>query len=108
MLLDGVESGAEVDKETPDKVMWRVQVPKDEVQQAGHRVLCASCGLVGKLKGVKLWGCNWQDVIQQQPLQALHYYWCQGNRAIVVEFSDFLGTGIIVAVFQRVGMVAVW
>lgn len=61
MLLGGIKSRAEVHEKNPDKVTWGVQILKDEVQQAGHRVLRAPCGFVGKLKGIKLWGDDWQD-----------------------------------------------
>lgn len=51
MLLDAVKHRAEVHEEDPEKVTWRVQVLKEEVQQAGHSVLAAPSGLIGKLKG---------------------------------------------------------
>lgn len=60
---------------------------KDKVQQTVHCVLCTTCCLIGKLKEIELWGDNWQNSTQQQLLQALHYYACKSNRAIMIQFS---------------------
>lgn len=66
----------------------RIQVLKKEMQQAGYSILCASLSLIGKLEGVQLWVDNWQDGVQQQFLQAFHNFEYEGNRSIVVEFSE--------------------
>ena len=56
------------------------------MQQAGHSVLCAPLCLIGKLEWVQVWGDKWEDDVQQEFLQALHYYGCEGYGAVVIKF----------------------
>jgi len=61
VTLDDVESRAEVHKEDPGEGTWGIQVLEEEVQRAGHSILCAPLGPVGNLDGVQLLVDNWQN-----------------------------------------------
>ena len=53
--LHGNKSRAVTHKEDPGEVTWGIQMlEEDVVQQAGHSILCAPLGPVGKLEGVQL------------------------------------------------------
>ena len=75
------------------------------MQQAGHSV-STSLDLVGELEGVQMLTDVWQNGVEQKVFQALHQDGCEGDGAVVIWFFGlyFLGTGIIIAVFQGVGI----
>ncbi len=81
---DCVEGGAVVHKEQSDVALLLLQVGQHRVEGYGDGVLCGSVCRICKLVWVEVWRKIVLDVLEDQPLKALHDYQSEGHRAIII------------------------